>query len=202
MDFYDLKGVVETLLDRLGFKPGEIEYRAAPDTASFGPRCAEVVVAGRAGRPRWARSTRRCAPAFGLPAVRVNAAELRIEPLVRPAWELDPLQPISAYPPVVEDLAFVVDESVTVRMVEAAIQAAGGALLTDVELFDLYRGEPLPPGQQVARLPPDLSEPGEQPARRRRGQAARPHHPPRRARHERQAAGVSRNQLLMVIADC
>ena len=33
-------------------------------------------------------------------------------------------------------------------MVEAAIQAAGGALLTDVELFDLYRGEPLPPGSK------------------------------------------------------
>ncbi|MCB0058461.1 MAG: NAD-glutamate dehydrogenase, partial [Caldilineaceae bacterium] len=80
--------------------------------------------------------------------VRVNAAELRIAPLLRPAWKLDPLQPISAYPPVVEDLAFVVDESVTVRMVEAAIQAAGGTLLTDVELFDLYRGEPLAPGSK------------------------------------------------------
>jgi phenylalanyl-tRNA synthetase beta chain len=75
--------------------------------------------------------------------VRVNAAELRIDRLLRPHWRHDPMAPISAYPPVVEDLAFIVDESITVRMVENAIKAAGGALLTEVELFDLYRGEPL-----------------------------------------------------------
>jgi len=147
MDFYDIKGVLETLLERLGFNPSEIEYRAAPGTASFGPRCAEVIVAGTlAGVVGEIHPQVRAN--FGLPAVRVNAAELRIEPLLRPAWKLDPLQPISAYPPVVEDLAFVVDESVTMRMAEAAIQAAGGTLLTDVELFDLYRGEPLPPGSK------------------------------------------------------
>ncbi|MFM7172564.1 MAG: phenylalanine--tRNA ligase subunit beta, partial [Caldilinea sp.] len=54
----------------------------------------------------------------------------------------------SAYPSVVEDLAFVVEEAVTVRAVEAAIQMAGGALLTAVELFDLYRGDPLPAGSK------------------------------------------------------
>ncbi len=50
MDFYDLKGVVETLLARLGFKPESIEYRGAPDTGAFGPRCAEVVIEGEVGR--------------------------------------------------------------------------------------------------------------------------------------------------------
>ncbi len=34
------------------------------------------------------------------------------------------------------------------RRVEDAIQAAGGALLTEIELFDLYRGEPLPVGSK------------------------------------------------------
>ncbi len=34
------------------------------------------------------------------------------------------------------------------RQLEQAIQAAGGDLLTEVELFDLYRGEPLPAGSK------------------------------------------------------
>jgi phenylalanyl-tRNA synthetase beta chain len=147
MDFYDLKGVVETLLTRLGFKPESVEYRGAPDTGAFGPRCAEVVIEGEvAGLIGEIHPQVRAA--FDLPAVRINAAELRIDRLLRPHWRHDPMAPISAYPPVVEDMAFIVDESITVRRVEDAIQAAGGALLTDVELFDLYRGEPLPVGSK------------------------------------------------------
>ena len=147
MDFLDLKGVVETLLERLGFKPESIEYRSTPDTGAFGPRCAEVVIAGEvAGLIGEIHPQVRAA--FDLPAVRVNAAELRIAPLLRPHWQHEPMTPISAYPPVVEDLAFIVDESIAVRKVENAIKAAGGALLTEVELFDLYRGEPLPVGSK------------------------------------------------------
>jgi len=147
MDFYDLKGVVETLLARLGFKPESIEYRGAPDTGAFGPRCAEVVIEGEvAGLIGEIHPQVRAA--FDLPAVRINAAELRIDQLLRPHWRHDPMAPISAYPPVVEDMAFIVDESVTVRRVEDAILAAGGALLTEIELFDLYRGEPLPVGNK------------------------------------------------------
>lgn len=147
MDFYDLKGVVETLLARLGFQAEKIDYRSAPDTGAFGPRCAEVVIEGEVAgligeiHPR-------VRAAFDLPAMRINAAELRIERLMRPHWRHEPMTPISAYPPVVEDLAFVVDESVTVRMVENAIKAAGGALLAAVDLFDLYHGDPLPAGSK------------------------------------------------------
>src|SRR5690606_41302311 len=42
MDFFDVKGVVETLLERLGFKMQDVEFVARPDTETFGPRCAEV----------------------------------------------------------------------------------------------------------------------------------------------------------------
>ncbi|MFZ1767951.1 MAG: hypothetical protein WAU00_02065, partial [Caldilinea sp.] len=145
LDFYDLKGVVETLLARLGFKADAIEYRGAPETGAFGPRCAEVMVEGEvAGLIGEVHPQVRAA--FDLPAVRINAAELRLTVLQRPHWRHDPMPPISPYPPVVEDMAFIVDESVTVRMVESAITAAGGVLLTAIELFDLYRGEPLPVG--------------------------------------------------------
>ena len=135
------------ILARLGFKPESIDYRGAPDTGAFGPRCAEVVIEGEvAGLIGEIHPQVRAA--FDLPAVRINAAELRIDRLLRPHWRHDPMAPISAYPPVVEDMAFIVDESITVRRVEDAIQAAGGNLLTDVELFDLYRGEPLPVGSK------------------------------------------------------
>ena len=48
----------------------------------------------------------------------------------------------------IRDRAFVVTEEVTLRQLEGAFRAAGGALLADLELFDLYRGEPLPSGHK------------------------------------------------------
>ena len=147
MDFFDLKGVVETLLERLGIKLANVEFRAHPDTETFGPRCAEVWVDERKlglmgelhPRPR---------SAMGLPNVRVALAEFAIEALMKPRWSFDPMQPISAYPPVVEDLAFEVGEEVTVRAIADAIRAAGDERLVTIELFDVYRGEPLAPGNK------------------------------------------------------
>ncbi|MCB9160741.1 MAG: phenylalanine--tRNA ligase subunit beta [Caldilineaceae bacterium] len=147
MDFFDLKGIVETLLARLDFAPSDIRFEAAPDSAPFGPRCARILLdeqpVGVIGEIHPAVRN-----AFGLPKVRVVAADLAIAPLVRPHWRLEPMQPISSYPPVVEDLAFEVTEDVTNRRVRDLIQQAGGDLLVDVDLFDVYRGEPLAPGSK------------------------------------------------------
>ena len=143
-DFFDLKGIVETLLARLGFDANELDFRVKPNTSTFGPRCAELLLDGEiVGLLGELHPDVRSA--FGLPSERVCIADLRIEPLVRPDWRVSPMQPISDYPPVIEDLAFVVDEAITAAEVRAAIADAGGDLLTAIELFDIYRGEPLSP---------------------------------------------------------
>ncbi len=141
-DFFDLKGVVETLITRLGFEAQQISWRAKPDAAAFGPRCAEVWIderrVGILGEihPRVRAN-------FAIPLERVCAAELQVAPLVRPHFSFNPMRAISPYPAVVEDLAFDVEEGVTVRSLEEIIRKAGGFLLRDVELFDIYRGDKL-----------------------------------------------------------
>ena len=115
LDFFDLKGVVETLLNRLGFNASQIEYRAKPETGTFGPRCAEVMLDGQS-LGLLGEIHPQVRAAYNLPAVRINAAELNIEPLVKPHWRLQPMPPISNYPPVVEDLAFEVAEEVIVEI--------------------------------------------------------------------------------------
>ena len=147
MDFFDLKGVVEALLERLGYGAERTEYRAQPDTGVFGPRCAEVLVNGQSiGLIGEIHPQVRAA--FGVSAARISAAELQVVPLQKPQWELQPMQPISSYPPVVEDLAFEVSEAVTAHDVKAAIQKGGDERLVMVELFDIYRGEPLAAGHK------------------------------------------------------
>jgi phenylalanyl-tRNA synthetase beta chain len=52
------------------------------------------------------------------------------------------------FPPVLEDLAVVVDEGVPAGEVENVMRQAGGELLAEVRLFDVYRGEPIPSGKK------------------------------------------------------
>ncbi len=145
MDFFDLKGVVELLLDRLGFKQDAMIFRPRPDTYTFGPRCAEVLVNGQPlGLMGEVHPVVRTA--FNLPNMRINAAEFVVEPLIKAHWSQDPMTPISPYPVVVEDLAFEVVEEITVRRVLDTIRALGDGRVTTIELFDVYRGTPLAEG--------------------------------------------------------
>jgi len=144
LDFFDLKGIVEALLSALGWSD-RVEVVPRPGEAPFGPRCAELAGAGG-----WLGILGELHPEvaerFGLAGRRVCAAELAIEPLVKASWQRETMAPISNFPAVKEDLAFVVREEVTARELAAVIREAGAPLLAALEPFDLYRGGPLPPG--------------------------------------------------------
>ncbi len=47
---------------------------------------------------------------------------------------------MSPFPPVLQDVAVVVDKAVPAAIVEAALRAGGGDLLEDVRLFDVFEG--------------------------------------------------------------
>ncbi len=51
------------------------------------------------------------------------------------------MEPAPTYPPVLEDLAVVVDEDVSAAKVEDVLRKGGGEYLTKVQLFDIYRGK-------------------------------------------------------------
>jgi len=144
LGFYDLKGVVETLLRGLGLE-GRFEKGEYP---AFHPgRCAQVSigddVVGVMGELHPL-----VREAFDLPAQPVCALEFDLDKLLADWGAPRTMVPISVHPPVYEDIALVVDEGVTAEQMERAIRAAGGRLLRDVRLFDVYRGAPVPPGKK------------------------------------------------------
>jgi len=144
LDFFDLKGVVEVLLDRLGIVGARFEPSGHP---SFHPgrqaalRLGEEVV-GHLGEVH----PQVCAQ-FELPARRVCLGEFRLLPFLQHAG-LRPYEPLSRFPAVVQDIAVVVDEGVPAVRVAEVIRQAGGPLLRDLALFDVYRGAPLPEGKR------------------------------------------------------
>ena len=152
-DFFDVKGVVETVFDRLGL---QVEF-AAPEAASaatpFRPgRSAAVLLAGddepvgMLGELHPAVAANfDLEPADGQP---VLAAELDLDRILERVPGALQVEPVPVYPEVREDLALIVDESTPAAAVEAALLKAGKPLLCAVELFDVFRGEAIGEGSK------------------------------------------------------
>lgn len=145
LDFFDLKGVVETLLTRLGLKDCAFVPTEHP---TFHPaRAAALILSGEeVGVLGEVHPLVR--EAFDLPAQPVCLAEFDLETLLEPFGAARYLEPIPRFPAVTQDLALVVDEDVPAQRVLDAIVEAGGKLLRRAELFDLYRGKPIPSGKK------------------------------------------------------
>jgi len=142
--FYDLKGVVEALLTGL-----ELEGTFEPgDHSAFHPgRCARVSIGDNAvGVMGELHPLVR--EAFDLPAQPVCALEFDLDKLLASWGAVRSMEPISAHPPVYEDLAVVVDEDVPAVRVHDLIAQTGRALVRSVVLFDVYRGEQVGAGKK------------------------------------------------------
>src|SRR5258708_34318113 len=56
--------------------------------------------------------------------------------------------PFRTQPAVYQDIALIVSEQTQAAEVERVITQAGGELLREAKLFDVYRGEPIPGGKK------------------------------------------------------
>jgi phenylalanyl-tRNA synthetase beta chain len=66
---------------------------------------------------------------------------------------------ISPYQPVRQDMAFLVSEQTPAAALAGAIRRAGGSVVTDVMLFDVYRGAPVPEGSKSLAYALTLNSP-------------------------------------------
>jgi phenylalanyl-tRNA synthetase beta chain len=145
MDYYDLKGLLEGLFDALHI--GEVSF-SSDQAPSFHPgKCAKVEKGdnkiGLMGEinPLVMQN-------YKLPDSPLIAAILDVDPLLAEVDDLYDVEPIPDQPPILEDLALVVDEDIPAQSVQAMIEQTGGKMLTEVRLFDLYRGEQVGEGKK------------------------------------------------------
>jgi phenylalanyl-tRNA synthetase beta chain len=143
-DFFDLKGVVESLASDLHL-PG-VSVVGTQSVPWLHPmRAAELrvngTVVGVFGELHPA-----VAASFLLGDRTVQVAELDLEAILAAVPERYGYRPFSTFPPAKRDVAIVVPEATAAEAVLAEIRAAGAELLTDATLFDVYRGAGLPDG--------------------------------------------------------
>jgi phenylalanyl-tRNA synthetase beta chain len=78
----------------------------------------------------------------------VLAADLDLDALLTLIPTLFQTNAVPTLPPVLEDLAIVVDESVPAERVAELIRQTGGKVVTEVRLFDVYRDEKIGTGRK------------------------------------------------------
>ncbi len=143
-DFYDLKGVLEALAEALHLPA--FTFTAAEHPALHPGKSATVSLNGQpVGFCGELHPETQARYEFKTP---VLVAELDAEALLRAIPEAYAIQPVPAFPPVIEDLAVIVDETIPAAEVEAVIRKAGGGRLRRAHLFDVYRGEQIGAGKK------------------------------------------------------
>lgn len=141
-DFYRLKGILETLIHKLGvsgkFVPSALNCYHPGRQATFKMNENEQLASLGELHPDVAES-------FDL-ATRVYALELDLSALFMQMELTRKYQPLPRYPSVERDLALTVPQDIEAIVAEEVIREAAGPYLAQLKLFDVYLGEPIPIG--------------------------------------------------------
>lgn len=132
VDFYLLKGIIENLLDYLGFK-NRYHFEVLNDE-SFHPGISAKIIldkeeVGVIGRIH--------------PSINKDDIYLAEVSMTKLNRNVKPLKFKAApiYPEIVKDVAFIISKEITSSDVEKVIKKAGGRLLSNIDVFDVYTGE-------------------------------------------------------------
>lgn len=147
VDFFDLKGDVEALL-ALGGNLAAWRFDAAEHPALHPGQSARLLLNDEP--VGWMGALHPATRAeLGL-KVEVFVFEIMFSAAC--AGRLPRFAPLSKYPEVRRDLAFVVEEGVHVQSLLDAIRAQAGEWLTDLRLFDVYQGQGVADGHKSLAL--------------------------------------------------
>lgn len=139
VDFFDVKGDLEAL-----FAPHGLTFEAAAHPASHPGRSARILLDGTAIgwlgelHPKWQQQYDMPTPAVWF--------EVQLGALMKSS--LPRVVDISRYPPVRRDIAILVDESVSVQAILDAMWAQNAPFVSELALFDVYRGKGVEDGKK------------------------------------------------------
>ncbi len=151
--FYELKGLVDNLLQGLGIEdyyydptsPNRLrgaspsEKGTIYEALNLHPSRRAIIKTESGEVIGWlGETTKQENKYFGLKNVRGALVSLSVEKILKLSQEKNSFRPLPKFPFVERDLSMIVPERMRVKEVEDALFKAGGQLLKDVDLFDLY----------------------------------------------------------------
>jgi len=140
VDFWDLKGLVERVLDGLGLKGADFRPVQASE---YLPGAAAEVWLGQTSAGRLGQLNPTVLEAFDLKEP-VWAFDLSAETLVELTSRLQPaFSPLPRFPSITHDLALVVERDLPAGRILEWASEIDDPLIVETVIFDLYQGQPL-----------------------------------------------------------
>ena len=129
VDFYLMKGIVESILDYLGFKNRYSFVKS--NVSDLHPGISADILLDRKRIGIMGRvHPKVCKDEVYVCELSLNALMTKVKPLK--------YKEASKYPTIVKDVAFIVPKDMSSSEVETVIKKAGGRLLSDIKVFDVY----------------------------------------------------------------
>lgn len=147
VDFFDLKGDLESLL-ALGGEPDAWRFEPATHSALHPGQSARILHRGE--EAGWIGSLHPAVKAsLGLKADAI-LFEVRLDALTH--GKLPAFAPLSRYPEVRRDLAFLVADDLPIQALLDCLREQAGDWLQELRLFDVYQGKGVEPGHKSVAL--------------------------------------------------
>ena len=144
VDFYDLKGIVEELFERLSIKKCTVERG---EHFAMHPGKTAVVNKGRETLITLGELHPKVAAAFEL-SKKIFVFEADVATLMKYAAKAFRCESLPKYPSITRDLAILVDDTIAAGDVEKIIVKNGGKDFSSVTLFDVYAGKGIADGKK------------------------------------------------------
>ncbi|MBQ9806559.1 MAG: phenylalanine--tRNA ligase subunit beta [Clostridia bacterium] len=149
-DFYALKGICENMLKLAGVTG--VTFTAETENASYHPgRCAKIVTENGQQIAVFGQAHPLMAQNYGLD-IPVYVAEIDFDAIFDGGDTKKAYKPLPKYPATTRDFSFVCPEEMEVGAIEGVMAKAGGKLVENVALFDIYRGPQLGEGKKSVSL--------------------------------------------------
>lgn len=148
-DFYELKGVIEELLEAMGIK--DYDFVAEANNPTFHPGRTAKLVLNISGKSIISATFGEIHPEVSEKAEcpqRTYIAILDVVPLIEASTTMRQYKQLPKFPAVTRDMAIVVKDELFVGDLIKAIKQKGGEFLEDVKLFDIYKGAQMAGGMK------------------------------------------------------
>ena len=141
-DFYDLKGIIEGVLSRLGIT---VSLRPESGIPTFHPGRTAVMYVNDDCIGIYGEASPKTLDNYNL-GNRVYLAELDVDKLLQYKDTARKYEALPKYPSMVRDIAVTVKDDILAGSMIEAVEAISPYLIENVELFDVYKGEHIEEG--------------------------------------------------------
>ncbi|WP_300348692.1 phenylalanine--tRNA ligase subunit beta [Clostridium sp.] len=144
-DYFDLKGIVENLLNTLGLKSAS--FKRMSENPSYHPGKTAELVLGKTSLGVLGEIHPDVNENYDID-VPCYVAELNLDAMYKFSKTEKAYKALPKYPAITRDIALLVDDAILVQEIEESIRKSGGQIVEKVELFDVYKGAQIPEGKK------------------------------------------------------